>query len=83
MFNILIGKSHKHKYVKCSNCKIIDSISPLYSHPICQLCHQPLKEISEEEYKQEMAYKKYVKIQFQLKYIYIIRLMVLLKNGEE
>ena len=61
MFNILIGKSHKHKYVKCSNCKIIDSISPLYSHPICQLCHQPLKEISEEEYKQKIAYAKKIK----------------------
>ena len=61
MFNILIGKSHKHKYVKCSNCKIIDSISPLYSHPICQSCHRPLKEISEEEYKQKIANLKKIK----------------------
>ena len=55
MFNFFIGNSHKHKYVKCSNCKIIDSISPLYSHPICHYCNQPLKEISEEEYKQKIG----------------------------
>ena len=55
MFNIFVGNSPKYKYVKCSNCKIIDSISPLNSHPICQLCNQPLKEISEEEFKKKMA----------------------------
>ena len=54
MFNIFIGNSPKYKYVKCSNCKIIDSISPLYSHPICQLCKQPFKEITEEEFKKKM-----------------------------
>ena len=42
------------KYVKCSNCKIFDSISPLIPTPLCDRCHQPLKEISEDEYKQKL-----------------------------
>ena len=49
---ILITKPHK--YVKCSTCKLFDSINPLIQNPICDGCHQPLKEISEEEFKQKL-----------------------------
>ena len=42
------------KYYKCSYCKILDSMNPLNKMPICQRCHQPLKEISEMEYKQKV-----------------------------
>jgi len=55
MFKIVIGNSHRHKYVKCSDCKLIDSISPLYSNPTCPSCHKPLREISEAEYKLKIA----------------------------
>ena len=55
MFKIVIGNSHRHKYVKCSDCKLIDSISPLYSNPTCPSCHKPLREISEAEYKFKIA----------------------------
>ena len=55
MFKIIIGNSHRHKYVKCSDCKLIDSISPLYSNPTCPSCHKPLREISEAEYKLKIA----------------------------
>ena len=58
MFKIFIARNHgnnqgNRKYVKCSNCKLFDSI---YSNtiPNCDICHQPLKEISEEEYKQKL-----------------------------
>ena len=58
MFKIFIARNHRNnqgnrKYVKCSNCKLFDSI---YSNtiPNCDICHQPLKEISEEEYKQKL-----------------------------
>ena len=52
MMKILITKPHK--YVKCSTCKLFDSINPLIQNPICDGCHQPLKEISEEEFKQKL-----------------------------
>ena len=52
MMKILITKPHK--YVKCSTCKLFDSINPLNQNPICDKCHQPLKEISEEEFKQKL-----------------------------
>ena len=52
MMKIVIKKPSK--YVKCSNCKVFDSINPLIQNPICDRCHQPLKEISEEEYKQKL-----------------------------
>ena len=55
MFKIVIGNSNRHKYVKCSDCKLIDSISPLYSNPTCPSCHKPLREISEAEYKFKIA----------------------------
>ena len=55
MFKIGIGNSHRHKYVKCSDCKLIDSISPLYSNPTCPSCHKPLREITEAEYKLKIA----------------------------
>ena len=55
MFKIVIGNSHRHKYVKCSDCKLFDSISPLYSNPTCPSCHKPLREISEAEYKFKIA----------------------------
>ena len=55
MFKIVIGNSHRHKYVKCSDCKLFDSISPLYSNPTCPSCHKPLREISEAEYKLKIA----------------------------
>ena len=55
MFKIVIGNSHRHKYVKCSDCKLIDSISPLYSNPTCPSCHKPLREITEAEYKLKIA----------------------------
>ena len=56
----LIKKSGtKPKYVKCSNCKVFDSINPIYKESKCAYCHQPLKEISEEEYKQKCeSFKK-------------------------
>ena len=53
MFNIVIGGGPR-KYVKCSNCKVFDAINALYQNPKCDRCHQPLKEISEEEYKQKL-----------------------------
>ena len=39
------------KYIKCSTCKIFDEvlISPLLQNLKCQICKQPLKEISLEE----------------------------------
>ena len=55
MFKIGIGNSHRHKYVKCSDCKLFDSISPLYSNPTCPSCHKPLREITEAEYKLKIA----------------------------
>ena len=55
MFKIVIGNSHRHKYVKCSDCKLFDSISPLYSNPTCPSCHKPLREITEAEYKLKIA----------------------------
>ena len=54
MLNFMIGGGPR-KYVKCSNCKVFDAISQLYTNPKCDRCHQPLKEISEEEYKQKLA----------------------------
>ena len=44
----------QNKYVKCSNCKIFDSIDALINEAKCPYCHQPFKEISEEEYKQKL-----------------------------
>ena len=52
MINLVIKRPQK--YVKCSACKRFDSISPLITTALCDKCHQPLKEISEEEYKQKL-----------------------------
>ena len=41
------------KFVKCSNCKAFDILNPFNSNPLCCICHQPLKEISKEEYLQK------------------------------
>ena len=48
------------KYVKCSHCKIFDQIliSPLLQNLKCQMCKQPLKEISLEEYNEKMEMVK-------------------------
>ena len=56
MINFIISQPQNQpkKYVKCSNCKVFDSISPLIPEPRCDICHQRLKEISEEEYKQKL-----------------------------
>ena len=43
------------KYVKCSRCKLFDDIliNPLKTDFYCNRCHLPLKEISEQEYKEK------------------------------
>ena len=48
------------KYIKCSTCKLFDEvlISPLLQNLKCQICKQPLKEISLEEYNQKMEMVK-------------------------
>ena len=52
----------QEKYVKCTHCKLFDSISSSIISPICDRCHQPLKEISEEEYNQkQLLARKYNK----------------------
>ena len=63
MINFIINQPQNQpkKYVKCSNCKVFDSISPLISNPVCYLCKQPLKEISEEEYKQKLSVARNLK----------------------
>ena len=63
MINFIISQPQNQpkKYVKCSNCKVFDSISPLISNPVCYLCKQPLKEISEEEYKQKLSVARKLK----------------------
>ena len=55
-----ITNKNKPKYVKCSYCKVFDSISPLIPAK-CKICHQPLKEISEEEYKEKLIKAKKIR----------------------
>ena len=58
MFQALLGMK---KYYKCSYCKLLDSMNPLNKLTICDKCHQPLKEISEMEYKQKIELSKKIK----------------------
>ena len=70
-----ITNKNKPKYVKCSYCKVFDSISPL-TPAKCKICHQPLKEISEEEYKEKLIMARKIKEERRKKQLDLIKNMI-------